>query len=467
MPAGNLVYVDLIPGTVLRWPAPWTIGIAFACLLIWIAILVRGLAGRLISARQVGWGIVLLPMSIVFALLLGCGVTIALVELTGLNVPWYAELWPTRLAIWAAALAGAVGAGTLLARRAGVYGATIGVWLWWVLLSLLVAWYLPGASVMFLVTTVTGLLVTSIGTFLPGKSEARVLVASLVGVAVASWFWLPFAVVVETMELHQGTGAVAGAMVVLGLSPGLTLLSLVPAKRRVVLTGVGLPALIAVAAMAWAFVTPADSGASPQRLNVSQVEDRANGEAYVALGGDVVGASGGVNVPGEMLVAAEFADRPTVTLPWSTDRLLTAPVAAATESTPLATVIEDRIVDGERRLRLGLGLAPGATRATLYFPAETPVAEIFLAESGQSVMPSAADNGYRSFSCLGRSCAGREIEVALETNGPVPFLVAEFGPLMPEAAQAVIQARPMVAQPSHDGDQYIRIEQIESSPDRP
>ncbi len=219
--------------------------------------------------------------------------------------------------------------------------------------------------------------------------------------------------------------------------------------------------------MAWAVVTPAYTVASPQRLNVLQIEDRAGGAAYLALGGDVVSAGGGANVPAEILRAAEFADRPAATLPWSIDRLLTAPAALKTDATPLATVLEDAPPEDGRRMRLRLGLAPGATRITLYFPAETPVTGITLVESGQTVMPSAADNGYRSFSCLGLSCEGREIEVAFESDGPVSFLVAEFSPEMPEAARALMALRPAVAQPSHDGDQYIRIELIESSEGRP
>jgi hypothetical protein len=408
---------------------------------------------------------VLMPVSIVFALLFGFGVTFTLVELTGLNVPWYAEPWPSRLAIWAAAIAGMVAGGVLLARRAGIYGTTLGVWVWWVALSCLVAWFLPGASVMFLAPTSAGLLAMAVSVFLPGRSDTRALVATLIGLAIVSWFWLPFALVVETMDLHQATGAVAAAMVALGLSPGLPLLALLPEKRRIASIGIGLLAVIAVVSLAWAVVTPAYTAASPQRLNVLQIEDRAGGAAYLALGGDVVGASGGANVPTEMLRAAEFADRPAAMLPWSTDRLLTAPAALKADATPLVTVLEDTPREDGRRMRLRLGLAPGATRMTLFFAAETPVTGITLVESGQTVMPSAADNGHRSFSCLGLSCDGREIDVAFESDGPVSFLVAEFSPEMPEAARALMASRPAVAQPSHDGDHYIRIERIESSAD--
>lgn len=465
-PPGNVVYLDLIPGTVLRWPEAWTMWLAFGTALAWLAIAVRGFAGLMTRGKQIAWGVILIPMAMFIAMLLGTGVSTALIEVTGFNVPWYAEPMPSRVAIWTAAVAGMAAVGLLAGRRAWLFGATIGVWFWWVALSLLVSWSLPGASVMFLVPAIAGVLLLGGSLVVPGRAEDRILMASLIALAVMSWFWLPFALVAETMELQQATGAAVAAMVVLGLSPCLPLFALLASRKRDLWVGPGLLAAIVLAAVGWAAVTPAYSVASPQRLNVLQIDDMSRGASQLALGGDIVSADGGANVPEKMTAAATFAERPDALLPWSSARFLSATTARSPGSASLATVLEDRIDEGERRIRMRLGLEPGATRVTLYFPEEMPIAGVTVAETGRRVDPSAEDDGFRTFSCLGLSCAGREIELSVGSVDTVSFLAATSGPNLPAGAALLAATRPATAQPSHDGDQFIRIERFESEVDR-
>jgi hypothetical protein len=143
-PTGNSVFLDLWPGVILRWPQPWTLWLAVASLLVWVGLTVTLIRRGTVATRSLLWGMVVLPLGVVGAALLGLALVLSVSALAGTSEPWYAYPLPMRAAIWTGAFVSVALAGTAVARRAGFWGLSLGVWLWWSLLSLLLAWSLPG-----------------------------------------------------------------------------------------------------------------------------------------------------------------------------------------------------------------------------------------------------------------------------------------------------------------------------------
>ncbi|HEX2282041.1 MAG TPA: M20/M25/M40 family metallo-hydrolase, partial [Thermomicrobiales bacterium] len=89
-PAGRSVYQDLLPGVVVRWPEPWTIWLAVIAALVWIGIAANEIRRGHLSGRSLAWGLVVAPVGILGATLLGFALTSAVIALTGAAIPWYA-----------------------------------------------------------------------------------------------------------------------------------------------------------------------------------------------------------------------------------------------------------------------------------------------------------------------------------------------------------------------------------------
>jgi hypothetical protein len=163
-PAGNSVSLDLLPGVILRWPEPWTLWLALACLLVWSGLATSLIRRGELTVRALLWGGVVLPLGVLGATLLGLALVVAISRVAGAPEPWHAYPLPVRMAIWAGAMFSLALTATAVARHAGFWGMSLGVWLGWALLSLIMAWWLPGISVIFLVPTgLALLLLTGVG----------------------------------------------------------------------------------------------------------------------------------------------------------------------------------------------------------------------------------------------------------------------------------------------------------------
>jgi hypothetical protein len=253
-PAGNSVSLDLLPGVILRWPAPWTFWLALACMLVWSGVAVVLIRLGKLSVRALLWGSVVFPVGVLGASVLGLALVVTISRLAGSPEPWYAYPLPVRAAIWAGALFSLALTATAVARRASYWGLSLGVWLWWALLSLLLAWSVSGISVIFLVPTglalflLTGVSLTRLR-LSPGTRETAASMA-LFG---ASSMWLAFA-----LQTESGAGSELG--LIAGFAVGLAASALAPLfalpekyghLRRWLLVGTGVAVLVAAAIASW------------------------------------------------------------------------------------------------------------------------------------------------------------------------------------------------------------------------
>jgi hypothetical protein len=190
-----VIYTDLMGHLVVWWPA--SINRALAAGIVGLTVLAGAIARRRGLFPRIHWRIFQsIPLVLVLTLV------------ASLLCDWFAgfeglqgDLWVrdgVRLLLlyWGVALFAALVLFrfTLLGRVAP-WSAWLGVWLWWNVLGLLAAIYLPGASYLFIlpgaVAAVSGLLAA----LLPARrAESGLTVASCLGPIAAGVIWLPMQV---------------------------------------------------------------------------------------------------------------------------------------------------------------------------------------------------------------------------------------------------------------------------------
>lgn len=398
-PPGKSVYLDLWPGFVLQWPEPWTTGLAMSGLLVWLGVAIHLLWRRTLSWRSLLWGCLVLPVGLLAAGLLGLALSLGISYWRGAPAPWYAYPLPMRVALWTSALLCLVWVANTLSQRAGYWGVSLGVWLWWALFALLVAWGEPGLSALFLPPTLLAILTLAVVGLTPLRRvpQAR-LGATLIALFGGSWLWLPFALAAES-----GAGGELGLLV--GVMVGLAAGALVP---LVALSGEG--------------------GRLPHRWLVRA--------ALVVL------------------VAAATA------LPWSNRQYAVAPAKATGAPTPIIRQLADERTAGARVIQLQMFTPRDANQLSLYLPAMAGLQRIDVVGTPYTSAPVRSWDGYQAFHCFGPTCDG--ITLALHLAGDAAFTLflvdKTFG--LPADGAELRQARPPTAVPSGDGDVTLIADQI-------
>jgi hypothetical protein len=461
LPAGNRVSLDLLPGAIVHWPEPWTLGLAAACLLLWAGLAITLLRRRETSGRALLSGLVVLPAGVLGAAVLGLGLVLGVSALSGAAEPWYAQPLPLRAAVWAGALLVVALLATAVARRAGYWGLSLGVWLWWALLSLLTAAFVPGFSAMFLVPTGLTLVTLALVAFTRLRLRRGALeVAAAVALFGASSLWLLFALGAET-----GAGVELGALAGFGvglassaLAPLLAVPATEPRLRRVLLAGA---ALLLLAAAATALGVAPYSEERPQRLNLIYLADGESGAAHWLVEQTALSGSASMAVPGALRQAANFSDEPAALLPWSDRQYPAAPAPPAGMPPPEVRLLGSDDVAGELVLQVELRSPRGASRLALYIPEAYGLSRITIPGTRHILAADAARGGYHSFSCIGGACDGLQLALHLQQRGPATLLVVDATQGLPPGGEALIEARPATAAPSHGGDITLIARQVQ------
>ena len=458
-PAGNSVSLDLLPGVILHWPEPWTFWLTLACLLVWsglAAVLIR--RGEL-PVRTLLWGSVVFPVGVLGASILGLTLVVTISRLAGSPEPWYAYPLPVRAAIWAGALFSLTLTAMAVARRSGFWGLSLGVWLWWVFLSLLTAWLVPGISVMFLVPTGLALfLLTGVSLTNLHLSSGTRETATLISLFGASSLWLAFA-----LQTESGAGSELG--LIAGFAIGLATSALVPLfalpenqdhVRCWLWVGTGVTALVAATIATW---VPAYTEFSPQRLNLLYYEARHLDEAYWLMENP---ARPGSNAGGVTEKAGHFGNfgELTAVLPWSSRQYLVGPAAPTTMPAPDAQLLTDGHIAGERVVQLQLHSPRGGNQVMLHIPEAAGLKHIEILETSFILEEIPMEDGYQTFDCFGPACNGLRLALHLESKAAFAVIIVDSTQGLPPGNEAIIEARPTIAAPSGEGDLTLIADQV-------
>lgn len=452
-PAGDNVYMNLLPDLVLRLPAGRVIVCGLASMLLLLGLGVVMIRRGELSAGVPLWGLLAVVLGLMGAALLGLAASATIGYLSGVYEAWHAQPLPSLVAIWAGALLGLALSATMLARRAGFWGLSLGVWLWWSMLFVVTAWSLPGVSVLFIVPTVIAtLLLVGLGftrlRTLPWVPE----LASAAAVFAASYIWLP---TMWPMLGFEGDGGLfLGASVGLGMAMGASPLVPLFASRRADGPRRWLAASLAVVMLAAAVVAvlvPPYSELRPQRLNLLHFEDRSSNKAYWMVDNDWW-PNAELRVPQALRQAGGFGGERVAVLPWSSSPY---PVATATPTlapAPAVEVLADNRTGSQRVVQLELRSPRRGHWLALHIPQAAGLERLEVMGTPYTLEPEISEDGYQTFECYGVACDGLKLALYLERNDPFEVYIVDYSPGLPQAGAALIQARPKTAVPSGEGD---------------
>jgi len=359
--------------------------------------------------------------------------------------------------------------GIILARRAGFWGLWAGVWTWWTVLSLVLAWQVPGFSYVVLIPSIiaalSGLPFTlrqtraghaeapgAVNTADEDGNSKHVRIAVLLPMAVGAI--LGFA---PALLLYDALGA--RAMVVLAALIGLALTPFTPlcADLRDAhgLPSVAIPGIPIAAlglAIFGAIIVPAYSAKAPEQVNIEYWQDSDSGSSQWI----VEPASG--RLPEPIRVAAVFHRVDRGPFPWDRGSAFLADAPHLDFAAPTFTILQDSVADGRRSYHALLRSERGASSAMLLFPPGSQVDGVRV--GGIPMEPQTARvqgifNGWSVYSCPAMPSEGVEISFSLPSGAPVEISAVDRGYGLPDDGQFLLKARPLTASPADIGDVTI------------
>jgi hypothetical protein len=449
--SGESVFFDGFSRTLIAWPAAYTLPAALLALILLLAESAVLLRKGAVTWRQALWGWV----ATVCTLGLGVALCSGLLALgVGLHkVPslegssWISQPLPMHITATAIALLAAGGVGLCLTRRAHFWGFWMAAALQIVVLCVISAVVVPGASFPFLLTAAAagvGALPFTVSLL---KSEAPKAWASDLAATLPALvlFGAEFPLL---QFLYMALGSLAWPLSTLLLSIGTA--SLLPllarasgTARRIV---VALAALTALGGAIAALRVPAYSADWPERVNLEYWLDVDTGESHYLARCD------SLRLPATLAAAAHFEPIPRPRFAGSASRAFYADAPPVALAPPELTSAESAGT-GAARYLLHLRSARGATEAIVVFPTAAQVEEIELAAVQGPVRAKTRRlrSGATLLDVVGLPAAG--VDFSFDAAGAAPIKVQVFDQSYDFPQQGGLQrARGPNTTSSQDGD---------------
>lgn len=411
--------------------------------------LVAAAGAAVMLARSGPGGLVRALVAPLLAVLIGGGLAFGLQAALGAirpeDAPWTAQPMPLRLALAAAALAGAAGA-LWLAGQTVKPGRVAGAgWLWLSGLFAGLYFVVPGATILLAPAAGVAALSALIGLVWPVVWRIGAVLASVM----AAVFIVPAVGFAEdglTLAMGWAFAALAALLAFVMLAP------LRPSARASGAVA-GALAAVAVAAFGWALVVPAYSTAMPRHLTLQHWQPADT--AIQARAGSGPGAwwvastdDGPLPAPLEALGPFSMTELPGLADPRRATPAPRQPLPEG-QAAPQVTVLSSSETAGIRRLELEVR-SGGARRTTVIIPKEAGLVR-FDGGGAQTVFE---EPGRRRLTCSGRACASWRFAVEL-SGPPQAWEVRSAWPGLGPAGEPLVAARPDDAVPAHDGDMRI------------
>jgi hypothetical protein len=420
---GNAIYADVLGLGVVSWPEAWAVAVAAGLLA-----LVAGLgglarrrgrlgAGRALLGVVAVLGTVVLTMAAAFVLARG----VSLVK--GEAVPAYARPEPLRFTLWVLAIAVARLLAVGLGRVARPLELAFGTWITVGLCAVALAIAVPGASVALCLPLAVAAL--GLGWAVVGgpRHERRGILLAAAGI-VAIGASLSFALEDAFGLALAPVVAVPIALAVSGALPGL-----VPARDADEPRMRGWLAAALAAGTIAACVVPTYDEHSPRRIALHHYEDRALGEALVA----VLAVDG---LPAAVRTAGALAQQPATALPWMPRPVHVGPGTPGREPPPRLDVVDGGAPGEPRRVRARLQSPRGADRAMLILPAARLRGAWV---EGQPV--GTASDPHGRLLVFGLPPHGWVIDLEIGGADPIEATVVDCVGGLPQSARALADAR--------------------------
>lgn len=434
-PKGDAVFFDVLSFGVVRWPKGWTPVLAVLALVLVAVAVMRALRRPEVLRRALLFGVLGFWGTVAAALLLAAG--LFLLVRGAMPYTWVDQPQSELAAFWMLGLAVALLVGGAVSRRTGSVGLWSAVWIGWSVLGLVVALAAPGISYLFVVPAlaagVLGLLTV------PGG-----LASTLVPGLVAAVLWMPI-----LSPLYDGLGG--PALVAIGLLVAVlvtTLSPLIPASGALGRRWLPLAAFVlALVCIGLAFASAPFSEDTPQPLDFQLVQNADSGQArWLAFAPR--------SLPPAVRQAGSFPQQKERAYSWGPEgyRAFVSPAPRLDAPGPQVSVLEDAVVDGQRRVRLLLASNRGAREAALVAPEG---AKLVSATVDGAPVPLQADAGPGGFLGIGSVTMrpdGVEVALVLGEIKPLDWYLYDLSAGLPPAGEGLLRARPSSAVPVQDGD---------------
>ena len=461
-PQGDAVFFDLLEHWTVTWPAHWSIRMAllFDLLLLlqiaWLAWSER------VARRDLWWGIYGWLFIVAATGASGYALEI-LIRLTGaIPVNWVAHPLPIEICFWTLAVAVLITSAGYFVQRAGFWGLWCGVWIGWAVLSFFIALLANGISYVFLLpSAIAGLSALPYTVARKNtRAQAPAHLATILPV-IAAWT-LGIAPVIL---LYDGLG-----IRVLPFSAMIIALLLTPIAplgddlRGTGLKGVALSKLIVVITAIAAFVSviaPPYSAKAPERVNIHYWEDADSGNSQWIV------QPASDRLPDPMRIAATFHSIERGPFPWEHGAAFLADAPDLKLAAPTFTVLESAQDSGRQKYRALLRSERGAPEAMVLFPPEADVQTVHVNNhpvEPQSGRVSQYFDGWKVYRCVTMPAEGIEIAFALSPGKPVQVEVVDATHNLPAAGNFLLNARPLTATASQEGDVTIVSREVQLLP---
>ena len=418
LPKGDAVFFDMLGWFTVSWPQRWNLGVAIGVAVLALAVLLLTLRESEGSVRSFVFALFAWPIALIVAGLLGAGACWLVITCTGAPVPWWSWALPIGVTTWSIGIGTPALVWALLRKRISGTVASAVILVYWAVLGIVTACYMPGASYLFIVPAAIACLcrLVAIWRRLPWES------ANLVFLLAACALWLPLArgltdaLGFNPSFVHTIPLALIGLLIVPTITPDTRIF-------RFLLLVFSLMVIGLVTAM----VVPTYSEQWPQFVSVTciQNDEETTLAAHANLG----------QLPESMRHAIE---RPAETdLPhymgWQIERDLVPPTIE---------VVAEEVVEEGRRLKLRL--RPGENQHRVIIAADPDFG------TGITIGGQAVEAPLKAVALNFSEVA--ETEIGLTIPGKIKLRVTGMQYGLPTSAEPLRKARPAWAAPVGRGD---------------
>lgn len=462
-PQNEAVFFDVFEGGMIWWPATWTRAMALAAAILLIFQIVWLFRTKRLEPNAFVWGLFAWLEIVVVTGVLALILQWAIRRAGALPVNWVAHPLPLQIAFWSLGFSAVVVVTLAAARRAGFWGLWSGVWMWWALLSVLIAWNEPGISYVLLLPSLAaalaGLPFTLRRRETPGGAGFAAILPLLVAAVLA---FSP----IMMLYVALGNRAIAAIAILAAviLTPFAPLLADREETPGILRIGVpGIPIAITLLAVFAAVVVPVFSAKAPERANILYWLDGDAGKAEW-----IVNPASG-HLPDALQVAAAFRRADAAPFPWSTGVSFLADAPKLADAAPTFTV-EQTSRDAQHNrttYRALLRSERGAPEAMILFPPDAGVESARIADvpvEPETKRVRAYLNGWTAYDCLTMGPKGIEIAFTLEDGKPVVVYAVDESYGLPAEGMFLLKARPLTATPSDEGDRTVVSRRVELLP---
>jgi hypothetical protein len=456
-PPSEAVFFDLFGWTTIWWPAGWTVwfaAIAFILLVFEISALLRRGEMRL---KAFLLGVVSWPVILIAAGFLGGSFYFILRNRGALPLLWVAHSAPMLVACWALAFCVTALLALAFWRGAGFAGLWCGTWIWWALVSLILAILSAGVSYVFvlpvLAAALCGLWAVSGTGAETWKWGAAVIFPGIVAGAVTFtmvWF------------VYDAMGAIIlpgiTLFVALLLTPFVPVMGSSSARVRWSLS------ILAFAVFAFggaiALAMPVSSVSWPERMNLEYYQDGDTGKAHW------LATPNSGELPKSLAAAAAFSKNEETLQPLMS-RAFVADASNLNLAQPTLTIEKSTPMQEKITYEVKLLSPRGAPEIAIGFPPGSGVESVSM--NGHAIVQLGAQvlyytHDWHVYVCDTVPADGVELQFTLPADKPVSVLLLDKSYGLPSEGAFLERARPNTTTASQDGDVTIASQHVALKP---